>query len=67
MLTKKVLICTRGIFIKYVKNNVICCEKYDVVDDAGEGGCNHNDLVQLHKLFFSKMSTVSLKVFTVTV
>ena len=48
----------------------ICCENYDVVDD--DGGCNHNGddnngLVQKHILFSSKMSTVSLKVFMVTV
>ena len=45
---------------KIGKNNEICCENYDVDDDGGDGGCNHNGddnngLVQMHKLFSSKM------------
>ena len=45
---------------KIGKNNEICCENYDVDDDGGDGGCNHNGddnngLVQMHKLFSSKL------------
>ena len=57
---------------KIGKNTEFYCENYFVDDnDDCECGCNdgddNNGLVQFHILVSSKLSIVSLKVFTVTV